>query len=76
MRSLSFTDVFRTLPGWKEALSNTIRVVDSVMALAARWCPLAPSLVVVLWSGLCALIYAARHRMPCEGSFSRTHADD
>jgi hypothetical protein len=47
-----------------------------VMGLAARWCPLAPSLVVVLWSGLCALIYAARHRMPCEGSFSQTHADD
>jgi hypothetical protein len=47
-----------------------------VMALAERWCPLAPSLVVVLWGGLCALIYAARHRMPCEGSISRTNADD
>jgi len=43
-----------------------------VMALAARWCPLAPSLVVVVWGGLCATIYAARHRMPCEG---RTRAN-
>ncbi len=38
-----------------------------VMGLAAKWCPLAPSLVAVGWSGLCALIYGARHRMPCEG---------
>jgi hypothetical protein len=38
-----------------------------VMGLAAQWCPLAPSLVAVGWSGLCALIYGARHRMPCEG---------
>jgi len=38
-----------------------------VMGLAAKWCPLAPSLVTVGWSGLCALIYGARHRMPCEG---------
>jgi hypothetical protein len=39
-----------------------------VMGLAAKWCPLAPSLVTVGWSGLCALIYGARHRMPCEGA--------
>ena len=38
-----------------------------VMGLAAKWCPLAPSLVAVGWSGLCALIYGSRHRMPCEG---------
>lgn len=38
-----------------------------VMGLAAKWCPLAPVLVTVAWSGLCSLIYGARHRMPCEG---------
>ncbi len=38
-----------------------------VLGLSAKWWSQAPVLVAVVWGGLCATVYAARHWMPCEG---------
>jgi hypothetical protein len=37
-----------------------------VLALASWKLPPCMPLVALLWSGLCALIYAQRHSLPCE----------
>jgi hypothetical protein len=37
-----------------------------VLALASWKLPPCMPVIAVLWSGLCALIYAQRHRLPCE----------
>lgn len=38
-----------------------------VLALAAWQLPPAMPMAAGIWSGLCALIYASRHRLPCDG---------
>jgi hypothetical protein len=38
-----------------------------VLSLAARFPELAAPLVATVWSGICALVYASRHRMPSDG---------
>ena len=38
-----------------------------VLGLSAKWWTQTPVLIVVFWGGLCAVIYAGRHWMPCEG---------
>lgn len=42
-----------------------------VLGLSAKWWSQAPLLVSVVWSGLCSIIYATRHWMPCEGGNAR-----
>ncbi|BCU78987.1 hypothetical protein [Luteolibacter sp. LG18] len=51
---------------WLSAVA-VVLAVWPVLALSAKWWPMAPSVVAVAWSGLCAKIYASRHHMPCEG---------
>jgi len=51
---------------WLAAIA-VVAAVWPVLAVSAKWWPVAPSLVAVVWSGLCAKIYASRHHMPCEG---------
>lgn len=56
----------RRLMLWLSCLMIVLGALP-VLGLAAKWWPLAPILVAVVWSGLCATVYAARHWMPCEG---------
>jgi len=51
---------------WLSCLMIVLGVLP-VLGLSAKWWSQAPVLVAVVWSGLCAIIYAARHWMPCEG---------
>ncbi|MGC4016940.1 MAG: hypothetical protein QM755_20865 [Luteolibacter sp.] len=51
---------------WIAALA-VVAAVWPVLAISAKWWPVAPSIVAAVWSGLCAKIYASRHHMPCEG---------
>ncbi|MFD0894363.1 hypothetical protein KBB96_06860 [Luteolibacter ambystomatis] len=51
---------------WIAAIA-VVAAVWPVLAVSAKWWPVTPSLVAVVWSGLCAKIYASRHHMPCEG---------
>ena len=37
-----------------------------VLSLAARAPDVAAPLIAVIWSGVCALVYAGNHRMPCD----------
>jgi hypothetical protein len=37
-----------------------------VLALASWKLPPSLPMIALLWSGLCAFIYAQRHRLPCE----------
>lgn len=57
---------WRRMVLWASTLVLVVGVMP-ILALAARWWTQSPAIVAVLWSGLCATIYAARHRMPCEG---------
>jgi hypothetical protein len=51
---------------WLSALL-VVLALGPVSILASHWLPLAAPLIAVIWSGLCATIYASRHHMPCEG---------
>ncbi len=45
-----------------------------VLGLAAYAPEIAAPLIATLWSGLCALVYAGNHRMPCDAAPSNeTH---
>jgi len=64
--------ILETPANWRRVVLwlSTLVIVAGlwpVLALAARWWPQAPVLVAVLWGGLCSMVYAARHQMPCEG---------
>lgn len=37
-----------------------------VLALAARFPDIGAPFIATLWSGVCALVYAGSHRMPCD----------
>lgn len=39
-----------------------------VLSLAAHAPDIAAPWIATVWSGVCALVYAARHRMPCDES--------
>lgn len=51
---------------WLSCLLIVLGVVP-VLGLSAKWWTQAPVLISVFWGGLCAVIYAGRHWMPCEG---------
>jgi hypothetical protein len=40
-----------------------------VLSLAAHAPEIAAPWIATLWSGVCAIVYTARHRMPCDGPF-------
>jgi len=50
---------------WLSALFLTVGWLP-VLALASWKLPPCMPVIAVLWSGLCALIYAQRHALPCE----------
>lgn len=62
----------RRLMLWLSCLVVVLGLLP-VLGLSARWWPQSPGLVSVIWSGLCAMVYASRHRMPCEGGPSGRH---
>lgn len=41
-----------------------------VLSLAAHTPEIAAPWIATLWSGVCAMVYTSRHRMPCEEPFS------
>lgn len=45
-----------------------------VLALASWKLPPSLPMIALLWSGLCALIYAHRHRLPCETGISSANS--
>ena len=55
----------RRVVWWCSLLMVTVAWLP-VLALASWKLPPCMPLVALLWSGLCALIYAQRHRLPCE----------
>lgn len=50
---------------WMSALCLTAAWLP-VLALASWKLPPCMPVMAVLWSGLCAMVYAQRHRLPCE----------
>lgn len=51
---------------WLSCLVIVVALLP-ILGLSVKWWTQAPVLVAVVWSGLCAVIYAGRHWMPCEG---------
>lgn len=47
-----------------------------VLALAARAPDIAAPLIAVIWSGVCALVYAGSHRMPCDEAVDLSEKTD
>ena len=43
-----------------------------VLGLAARHPDIAAPWIATVWSGVCAMFYASRHRLPCDEIFSET----
>lgn len=62
---LSSPQWWRRVVLWGSLLMVTVAWLP-VLALASWKLPPCMPLVALLWSGLCALIYAQRHRLPCE----------
>jgi hypothetical protein len=62
---LSSPQWWRRVVLWCSLLMVTVAWLP-VLALASWKLPPCMPLVALLWSGLCALIYAQRHRLPCE----------
>jgi len=62
---LSVAGVWRRWVLW---ISGWFLIVSwaPVLALAAHAPTIAPPLVVTTWAGICALVYAGRHQMPCD----------
>ena len=58
---LWFTAVFLTA-AWAPVLSLAAHSPD----IAAPW-------IATVWSGVCAIVYTANHRMPCDAPTSRSH---
>lgn len=60
------------VPGtWRRAVIWITAVVlvagwAPVLFLTARSPDIAPALIITIWSGVCALVYAGNHRMPCD----------
>ena len=62
---LSVGGTWRRLVLWITALV-LVAAWGPVLALAAYAPDIAAPLIAVLWSGVCALIYARNHRMSCD----------
>lgn len=62
---LSTPQSWRRLVLWLSFLLVTLAWLP-VLALASWKLPPCMPMVALLWSGLCAFIYARRHRLPCE----------
>lgn len=62
---LSSPQWWRRLVLWCSLLMVTLAWLP-VLALASWKLPPCMPLAALLWSGLCAMIYAQRHRLPCE----------
>lgn len=62
---LSVAGTWRRLVLWITALV-LVAAWAPVLALAARAPDIGAPLIAVLWSGICALVYAGNHRMPCD----------
>lgn len=62
---LSTPQAWRRLVLWLSFLLVTLAWLP-VLALASWKLPPCLPVVALLWSGLCAFIYAKRHRLPCE----------
>ncbi len=71
---LSIPTTWRRVVLWVSALVVVIAWAP-VLALAARPPEISAVLVAALWSGVCALVYAGRHRMACDG-FPEKHSDE
>jgi len=60
------------VPGtWRRAVLWITAIVlvagwAPVLYLASRSPDVAPPLIITIWSGVCALVYAGNHRMPCD----------
>jgi len=57
---------WRRMVLWVTALVLTVAMVP-VLVLGGWWLLPGMPVVAVIWSGVCAMVYAGRHRMPCEG---------
>ena len=44
-----------------------------VLSLAAHSPDIAAPWIATVWSGVCAIVYTANHRMPCDAPTSRSH---
>lgn len=62
---LSTPQSWRRMVLWLSFLFVTLAWLP-VLALASWKLPPCMPVVALLWSGLCAFIYAQRHRLPCE----------
>jgi hypothetical protein len=62
---LSTPQWWRRLVLWLSFLLITIAWMP-VLALASWKLPPSMPIIALLWSGLCAIIYAKQHRLPCE----------
>ena len=69
---LSTPQWWRRLVLWMSFLLVTIAWMP-VLALASWKLPPCMPVIALLWSGLCALIYAQQHRLPCEQIVSTPH---
>ncbi len=64
---LSVPETWRRLILWLTSLA-LITAWAPVLSLAAYAPDIATPLIAALWSGVCALVYAGKHRMPCDES--------
>ncbi len=71
---LSIPTTWRRVVLWVSAVVVVIAWAP-VLALAARKPEISAVLVATLWSGVCALVYAGRHRMDCD-EFSDKNSDE
>ncbi len=62
---LAVPGIWRRLVLWITALILVIAWAP-VLALSARQPTVSTGIVTVLWSGVCSLMYASRHRMECD----------
>ena len=62
---LSVAGTWRRLVLWLTALV-LVAAWAPVLFLAARAPEISAPFIAVLWSGVCALAYAANHQMPCD----------
>ncbi len=62
---LSVPGTWRRLILWLTSLA-LIAAWAPVLSLAAYAPDIATPFIAALWSGVCALVYAGKHRMPCE----------
>ncbi|MEX1114739.1 MAG: hypothetical protein WEB53_05785 [Akkermansiaceae bacterium] len=71
---LSIPTTWRRVILWISALVVIIAWAP-VLALAARPPEISAVLVAAVWSGVCALVYASRHRMACD-EFPEKNSDE